>query len=70
LSGDERFGAQVHHRDVVGVALRRMERDLEGPDRQEVLTDLARELRTAEAATAEQRGEVAPHPPAPSEGES
>ncbi|MBM3794094.1 MAG: APC family permease [Acidobacteria bacterium] len=70
LSDDERFGAQVHHRDVVGVALRRMERDLEGPDRQEVLTDLARELRTAEAATAEQRGEVAPHPPAPSEGES
>ncbi len=49
LSGDDRFGSQLHHRDVVGVALRRMERDLQGGDREEVLADMIRELRTSHA---------------------
>jgi hypothetical protein len=48
LSDDERFGSHLHHRDVVGVALRRMERDLAGLDREEVVADLVRELRTSE----------------------
>jgi hypothetical protein len=46
LSDDNRFGAQLHHRDVVGVALRRMERDLTGRDREEVIDDMVRELHT------------------------
>ena len=39
------FGSKLHHRDVVGVALRRLEKDLEGERRDEVLTDLQKELR-------------------------
>lgn len=45
LAEKEGFGAKLHHRDVVGVALRRLERDFEGERRAEVLEDLARELR-------------------------
>src|SRR5690348_14999760 len=41
----ESFGSRVHHRDVVGVALRRLERDLENDRRGEVLEDLGNELR-------------------------
>jgi amino acid transporter len=41
----ENFGSRVHHRDVVGVALRRLERDLENDRRAEVLEDLGKELR-------------------------
>jgi amino acid transporter len=39
------FGARLHHRDVVGVALRRLEKDLESPRRPEALTDIQSELR-------------------------
>jgi hypothetical protein len=39
-----KFGARLHHRDVVGVALRRLEKDLEGDRNQDVITDLEREL--------------------------
>ena len=41
----ERFGSRLHHRDVVGVALRRLQKDLDGDRRQEALDDLERELR-------------------------
>jgi amino acid transporter len=41
----ENFGSRVHHRDVVGVALRRLERDLETDRKSEVLEDLGKELR-------------------------
>ncbi|MEX2261599.1 MAG: APC family permease [Bryobacteraceae bacterium] len=41
----EGFGARLHHRDVVGVALRRMEKDMESPRRPDVLEDLNREIR-------------------------
>jgi amino acid transporter/nucleotide-binding universal stress UspA family protein len=41
----ENFGSRVHHRDVVGVALRRLERDLDTDRRDEVLNDLGNELR-------------------------
>jgi hypothetical protein len=47
LSAEERLGSRLHHRDVVGLALRRLETDLEGTDKPEVLTDLERELRKA-----------------------
>jgi amino acid transporter len=40
----ESFGSKIHHRDVVGVALRRLERDLEGSRRDEVLDDLSKEI--------------------------
>jgi len=39
------FGSKLHHRDVVGVALRRLEKDLAGERIQDVLSDLERELR-------------------------
>jgi amino acid transporter len=39
------FGSRLHHRDVVGVALRRLEKDLAGERKDEVLQDLEKELR-------------------------
>ena len=44
LSEKAGFGSKLHHRDVVGVALRRLERDLQGERRTEVVEDLKREL--------------------------
>jgi amino acid transporter len=41
----ENFGARLHHRDVIGVALRRLEKDLKDERRDEVLADLQQELR-------------------------
>jgi hypothetical protein len=38
------FGSRLHHRDVVGVALRRMEEDLSGPNAGGVLSAIEREL--------------------------
>ncbi|MBZ5585047.1 MAG: APC family permease [Acidobacteriia bacterium] len=40
----ENFGSRLHHRDVVGVALRRLQKDLDGGGRDEVLSDIDREL--------------------------
>ncbi len=45
LTLQENFGSRLHHRDVVGVALRRLQKDLESPRREEVLGDLNNELR-------------------------
>jgi hypothetical protein len=39
------FGSKLHHRDVIGVALRRLEKDLAGERREEAIQDLTRELR-------------------------
>ena len=39
----QRFGSKLHHRDVVGVALRRLEKDLESNE-ENVVSDLQREL--------------------------
>jgi len=44
LQLQQNFGSKLHHRDVVGVALRRLAKDLEGERRRDVLTDLEREL--------------------------
>jgi amino acid transporter len=41
----EQFGSRVHHRDVIGVALRRLEKDLDSDRKADVLTDLERELK-------------------------
>jgi amino acid transporter len=49
LSADERFGSHLHHRDVVGVALRRLERDLAGADRDQLLRDFRSEMAYADA---------------------
>ena len=45
LSENDALGSKLHHRDVVGAALRRLARDLTGPERQRVLDDLERDLR-------------------------
>jgi amino acid transporter len=45
LSESEQLGARLHHRDVVGVALRRLQKDLEDHDREDVITEVQRELR-------------------------
>ncbi len=45
LSETEGVGAKLHHRDIVGTALRRMERDLAAGDPDGVIQDLKDELR-------------------------
>ncbi|MEZ5403749.1 MAG: APC family permease [Bryobacteraceae bacterium] len=42
-SADPRIGSDLHHRDVVGLALRRLESDLRGAAREQVLRELLRE---------------------------
>jgi hypothetical protein len=43
---DGTFGSKLHHRDVLGVALQRLERDLDsGSRRDEALGDIESELR-------------------------
>ncbi|HYP15266.1 MAG TPA: APC family permease, partial [Bryobacteraceae bacterium] len=44
LSAHEHLGSKLHHRDVVGLALRRLESDLQNKDEQQLLQDLQREL--------------------------
>ena len=45
MSETEGVGSKLHHRDIVGVALRRLERDLTSEERDQVLKDLSDELR-------------------------
>lgn len=45
LSAEEGLGAKLHHRDVVGLALRRLAEDLGSEERMKVLEDLEREIR-------------------------
>jgi len=40
-----KFGSRLHHRDVIGVALRRLEKDLTSEREEDVFADLERELR-------------------------
>jgi amino acid transporter len=44
LSGKEGFGSKLHHRDVIGLALHRLQNELGGPERDAVLSDLRRDL--------------------------
>jgi amino acid transporter len=39
----EHFGSKLHHRDVVGLALRRLQKDLESERKHEVLDDLGKD---------------------------
>ncbi len=45
LSAEEKLGSKLHHRDVVGFALKRLEWELESPERTELLKTLDDELR-------------------------
>jgi nucleotide-binding universal stress UspA family protein len=42
---EDQFGSKLHHRDVIGAALRRLEKDLDGDRRDDAIEDLNRELR-------------------------
>jgi len=39
------FGARLHHRDVVGVALRRLKSEFDSGKRDEILADFEKEVR-------------------------
>ncbi len=45
LSADDALGSKLHHRDIVGLALRRLDSELRGQDRQAVVSQLDDELR-------------------------
>jgi len=45
LSESEQLGSRLHHRDIVGVALRRLRQDLQNNDRERVVAEVQRELR-------------------------
>ncbi|HUQ91615.1 MAG TPA: APC family permease [Bryobacteraceae bacterium] len=49
LTSQEGIGSKLHHRDVVGVALRRLKRDLNAEQRTEVIKDVQREMRTPDS---------------------
>lgn len=44
LSDPKEVGAKLHHRDVIGYAVRRLKRDLESRDRDEIIKALERDL--------------------------
>ncbi len=46
LSEDGGMGAKLHHRDVVGMALRRLEREIAGDGREKLIDELKRDLRS------------------------
>jgi hypothetical protein len=45
LSAEEQMGSKLHHRDVVGLALRRLAQDLNTESKDKVLDELQRDLR-------------------------
>ena len=45
LSDADEIGSKLHHRDIVGLALRRLEQDLKSGDSDQVLRDLKNDLR-------------------------
>ncbi len=47
LSAEDALGSKLHHRDVVGLALRRLEEELSSEDRERVLEQLAEGLRAS-----------------------
>jgi len=46
LSQSTRLGSKLHHRDVVGLALRRLEKELDTASRDDILTDLHEETQS------------------------
>ncbi|MGC4053764.1 MAG: APC family permease [Paludibaculum sp.] len=49
LTSREGFGSNLHHRDVVGAALRRLERELDSTRRDELVDELKKEMRNPPA---------------------
>ncbi len=45
LSADEKLGSKLHHRDIVGYALRRLESELDSPQHDEILQQINTEVR-------------------------
>ena len=45
LTDKEGLGHKLHHRDVIGVALRRMELEMDTEDRAEILEQIREEMR-------------------------
>jgi hypothetical protein len=45
LSEEQNVGSRLHHRDVVGLALRRLEKELTGEARSKVMQELMKDLR-------------------------
>lgn len=45
LSAQENLGAKLHHRDVIGLALRRLATDMDTEKREEIVDSLEREIR-------------------------
>lgn len=45
LSANDRLGSRLHHRDIVGLALRRLRSDLGDDQRDRVISDLEKDLR-------------------------
>ena len=54
LDLSEKFGSKLHHRDVVGVALQRMVREMNGGMRDDIVRDVADEIRRHPPAKVEQ----------------
>jgi amino acid transporter len=48
LSEGEGLGSRLHHRDVVGVALRRLERELNSDQKREIVDEMRRDLHIGE----------------------
>ncbi len=48
LSESFGLGSKLHHRDVVGIALRRLEKELNGPEQDALVADLRDEIRKTE----------------------
>jgi hypothetical protein len=44
LTQAEGVGSKLHHRDIVGIALRRLEQELKGGSPDKVIEDLRKEL--------------------------
>jgi hypothetical protein len=45
LAASDELGSRLHHRDVVGVALRRLHKDLTNDGHDKVITEIQKELR-------------------------
>ena len=45
LAASDALGSRLHHRDVVGVALRRLQKDLTQDGHDTVINDIQKELR-------------------------
>lgn len=43
LQSEEGIGSKLHHRDVVGTALRRLEQELSGEDKQKILDEMKKD---------------------------